>query len=266
MFEARLAQGSILKKLMDAIKDLVSEANLDVSSEGVSMQAMDSSHVSLVALVLRKVGFEHYRADRSISLGISLASMAKVMKCAGNDDTITLKADDQGDNVTFIFESPKQNRLSHFALKLMDIDSEHLGIPDTEYKCVVRMSSQEFARIVREMGVIGDTVKIAATKEGVKFTVSGDLGTGSIICKQNPSVDDEEDNVSIKLDDDVALTFALRYLNFFTKATPLSPTVCLKMSPDVPLVVEYKIENLGYVRYYLAPKIEEEEGTSSQEA
>jgi proliferating cell nuclear antigen len=51
----------------------------------------------------------------------------------------------------------------------------------------------------------------------------------------------------------------MRYLNFFCKAAPLSPTVTLSLSKDVPLVVEFKIENYGYVRYYLAPKIDEDE-------
>lgn len=37
------------------------------------------------------------------------------------------------------------------------------------------------------------------------------------------------------MNEPVQLTFALRYLNFFTKATPLSPTVILSMSADVPL-------------------------------
>jgi len=248
---------------MESIKDLVNEANFDCSSTGITLQAMDSSHVSLVALFLRADGFQHYRADRNISLGISLASMAKILKIAGNDDIITLRAEDAGDAVTFMFESPKQTRLSSFSLKLMDIDSEHLGIPDTEYKCSVKMPSSEFQRIVREITVIGDTVKISASKEGVKFSVSGDMGTGSIICKQNPSVDEEDDAVVIKLEDEVSLTFALRYLNFFAKATPLSDVVTLKMSPDVPLVVEYKIQtedgDMGHIRFYLAPKIAEDE-------
>ena len=38
-----------------------------------------------------------------------------------------------------------------------------------------------------------------------------------------------------QMNEPVQLTFALRYLNFFTKATPLSPTVTLSMSADVPL-------------------------------
>lgn len=96
MFEARLVQGGILKKLIEAIKDLVTDANLDCSSTGVSLQAMDSSHVSLVSLFLRNDGFQHYRADRNISLGLNLGSLSKVLKCAGNDDIITLKADDNG--------------------------------------------------------------------------------------------------------------------------------------------------------------------------
>lgn len=31
------------------------------------------------------------------------------------------------------------------------------------------------------------------------------------------------------------------------------------MSHDVPLVVEYKIADMGHIRYYLAPKIDDEE-------
>jgi len=266
MFEARLIQGVTLKKIMEAIKELVQEANFDCSSTGISLQAMDTSHVSLVALFLRAEGFSPYRADRNISLGITLASMVKVLKCAGNDDVITLKAEDSGDSVTFLFESPKQTRISQFTLKLMDIDSEHLGIPETDYKCIVKMPAEEFQRICREMMIMGDTVKISATKEGVKFAVSGDIGSGSIICKQGAGVDDEEDDsVSIKLEDEVSLTFALRYLNNFCKATPLSSHVVLKMSPDVPLVVEYSIgEEMGHIRFYLAPKIADDGEAASE--
>ena len=42
MFEAKLNEGVLIKKLVDSIKDLVSDINLDVSSTGISLQAMDS--------------------------------------------------------------------------------------------------------------------------------------------------------------------------------------------------------------------------------
>lgn len=67
---------------------------------------MDTSHVSLVSLLLRADGFDPYRCDRNISLGINMNTMAKVIRCAGNDDIITIKAEDGGDTVAFQFESP----------------------------------------------------------------------------------------------------------------------------------------------------------------
>lgn len=56
-------------QVVEAIKDLIEDANFDCNNSGFSLQAMDSSHVSLVALSLRADGFEHYRCDRNISMG-----------------------------------------------------------------------------------------------------------------------------------------------------------------------------------------------------
>ena len=77
MFEARLVQGSLLKKVLESIKDLVTDANFDCSSNGFALQAMDSSHVSLVALLLRSDGFEHYRCDRNMTMGMNLTNMVR---------------------------------------------------------------------------------------------------------------------------------------------------------------------------------------------
>jgi proliferating cell nuclear antigen len=106
--------------------------------------------------------------------------------------------------------------------------------------------------------VLGDTCTISCTKEGIRFSVTGDLGTGNVLTRANPNPEKEQERVVIDMEEPVELNFALRYLNFFTKATPLSGSVILSMSPDVPVVVEYPIEDVGYVKYYLAPKIDED--------
>jgi len=253
-------EGHILKKLVDAMKDLITDANIDVSSNGLSLQAMDSSHVSLCSVLLRSDGFDHFRADRNNTLGLNFGSLSKILKCAGNDDIITLKAEDEGDSINFMFETKSQDRISDFEMKLMDIDSEHLGIPGQDYKVVIQMPSAEFQRICRDMQVLGEICTIKAEKGGVKFSVSGDIGVGHIT-RRPSSKDDEKDEEKtvIDIEEPLELTFALRYLSLFTKATPLSSTVTLKMSPEVPLVVEYPIGDAGHIRYYLAPKIDDEE-------
>lgn len=71
--------------------------------------------------------------------------------------------------------------------------------------------------------------------------------------------DDVNDKVVISLEESVTQTFSLRYLNNFTKATSLCDSVMLRMGQDVPLEVEYKIGDFGALRYYLAPKIDDDE-------
>jgi proliferating cell nuclear antigen len=37
MFEARLNQGIILKKIIEALKDLVTDVNIDCNADGISL-------------------------------------------------------------------------------------------------------------------------------------------------------------------------------------------------------------------------------------
>lgn len=259
MFEARLIQGSLLKKVLEAIHSICDDINWDCTSSGISVQTMDTSHVCLVSLELNSDGFEPYRCDRNITLGLKAQTMLKILKCAGNDDSVTLRAQDSTDTLSIIFESQNSEKTSHFDIKLMDIDSEHLGIPDTQYNAVVKMPSHEFQRVCRDLSQIGDSVLIACTKDGVQFSVQGDIGTGKVTLRQSCSVDKEDEQTSIELNEPVQLTFAMRFLNFFTKATPISSTVSLSLKAASPLVVEYPIGDFGHVRFYLAPKIEDEE-------
>lgn len=232
------------------------------------MQAMDNSHVALSSVELRCDGFDPYRCDRPMSIGISLSALNKIVRTAANEDILTIKKDDDGDSLGLVFEGSKTDRVAEYDMKLMDIDSEHLGIPDTQYDAVVRMSSSEFARITRDLANVGDTVKIEVSKEGVGFSAEGEIGNAKLTLKQGSGSavvadDDEEDDdedkpkskkrktggaagssggdemvpVRIQLQQSVSLTFSLKYLQNFAKAAPLCKEVALHMSNEVPLLV-----------------------------
>jgi proliferating cell nuclear antigen len=72
-----------------------------------------------------------------------------------------------------------------------------------------------------------------------------------------------EEATIIEMQEPVSLTFALRYMNSFTKASSLLEQVTISLSSELPVVVEYKIAEMGYVRFYLAPKIEDDEEMKS---
>jgi proliferating cell nuclear antigen len=67
----------------------------------------------------------------------------------------------------------------------MDIDTDTLGIPDTEYDVCVSMPSADFARIVRDLSALGESVKIDVSKDGVRFSAEGEAANGNILVKQS---------------------------------------------------------------------------------
>lgn len=264
-------------------------------------------------------------------LGINLGSLTKVIKCAKDNDLVTLKADDSGESLGLTFESSNTDRIGEYSIKLLDIDQEHLGIPVTQYDSVISMPSSEFQRICRDLSQLGESIRIDASKEGIRFSVEGDVGKASVLLKQSsgasiereeeseeeeeeeeeeedvkPNVDEDEegdvkpkdkkrksskggnktkkvkkakkdvveDGVSISLQQQVSLTFSLKYLNNFTRvseaifhekhaniykqSTPLSNRVTLSLSKDIPLLLEYEFA-AGHIKYFLAPKIGDED-------
>ena len=223
----------------------------------MSLQAMDGSHVALVSLNLSMEGFEHYRADTNMVLGVNVALLAKVMKLADPSDSITLSADDNATHLKLIFENPKTERTTEFTMNLIQLDNEHLAIPETEYSSIVSINSSEFTKICKELYSLNETLTITTSQEFVQFSVESEVGSGSIKIGANDSGPKEE-QTTLEVTDSVTQQFAIRYLNMFNKASSLSTFTRLCLHEDQPLVVEYKIESLGTLKYYLAPKINDE--------
>lgn len=108
--------------------------------------------------MLKSDGFETYRCDRSLSIGLNVVSLGKIVKAASNDDVVTIKADQDTDLLNIVFESPsnlsstsysreESERISEYDMKLMDIDSEHL-VKSFEKKLILRVSMRTTSTLV----------------------------------------------------------------------------------------------------------------------
>ncbi|KAI1718184.1 proliferating cell nuclear antigen [Ditylenchus destructor] len=261
MFEAKLGQSALLKKIIEAIKDLVADAPFDCTETAMNLQAMDASHVALVSLKLENGLFEKYRCDRTFNIGLNLIELSKILKCAKNEDSCLVRYDeDDGDSITFTFEDV-HGRKQDIIQKLMSIDAEHLGIPEQKYACVIEMPSVEFQRTCRDIGMFSDSLSItsAKTSGNIVFSGKGDSVTNTVTYSAGSATadDDENEAISIVVREEVKVSYAIKYMNMFTKATSLSGRVRVSLSNNVPMAIEYGVEDNGYIRFYLAPKIEE---------
>lgn len=156
-----------------------------------------------------------------------------------------------------IFENAKTERTTEFNLNLITIDSEHLAIPETDYQSVVTINSNEFSKICKELFSLSETVQVTTSADNVIFSVEGEVGSGSVKLGQNDS-DKKEEQTLLEVTEPVQQQFALRYLNMFNKAASISTFTRLCLHQEQPLVVEFKIDNLGVLKYFLAPKISDE--------
>lgn len=242
MLEAKLQHASILRRLFESIKDMVTDVNLECDETGLRLQAMDQSHVALVALKLDDVGFVHFRCDRERSLGLNLPSVCKVFKLCNPNDSCNIQNEEDSESVMFVFENEADERLSSFSLRLMAIDQDALQVPDDpgQSDVVVKMSAKDFANTIRTMGEFSDSVRIEVDKLGIKFVTQGDLGLGEVLMKPKPFSSDEG-GVEIQVNSPVSQTYAVKYLSHFAKAASLSNLVTLCLSSQNPIEVRFDI-------------------------
>jgi len=138
------------------------------------------------------------------------------------------------------------------------VDGEALGVPDVQYEVVTKVPSADFKAAVSELKDVGDNMSITTSPEGLKLAVTGDMGTGFVLMKPKDGGDTGE-TLTITGDKAVTLSFGMRYMNLFTRATALTKTCTIHMSEGEPIMLHYPLndENHGFLRFLLAPKLDD---------
>jgi len=285
IFEGTLVQHRILKNIFDAIKDLINEAYLDCSGEGISFQAMDPSHVCCVAFELNVNGFYSYSCNHPVRIGINVRKFSELLHLAQEDELMTLRVTDENSD-KLIINLDRESQSSEFQLKLVNLDVDYLEIPESNYTFNFKIPSLKFQHIFRTLAEIGEIVTICPSSNGPRFRVAGMFMSANVflpLCKNKPKEASLEVRAGAGMnkgpikcakeqtsrhEQSSNFDFALKYVLYFVKATPLAKDVSISLDIDLPLFIEYKILNtkqdkIGSLRYYLAPNVFEEMTESS---
>lgn len=256
MFEARFASPTFLKRILESIKDLVTDANLLCTEDGMELQAMDAAHVCLISLTILADACTTYSCSQTLTLGLSITNFSKILKCVDADDSLILTVEDGGSTLDISAESSSGTQTSAFSMNLMDIDADHLSIPDTAYACSVKMSSADFTKRTRDLQMFGDTCSLAVTEEALTMAVRGDLGSATVVFKaaKDPTA---KDSTEVDCSEPTTLCVAIKYLVSIIKAQGLNEQVTLFLSAGTPIHIVYDMGDRGSLGFHLAPKMEE---------
>ena len=72
LFEIKTVQSGAFRSLVEAIKEIVTEANIEFSSEGIKIVNVDETHTVLVYLKLYADRFENYFCPKKYILGVNM--------------------------------------------------------------------------------------------------------------------------------------------------------------------------------------------------
>lgn len=234
----------VLKKLVDAVKELVKETTFHVCQDGVKMQCMDSSHVSLIQINLKdSLGLNTH--SRQVSIGLNLDNLSKILRmCDGEEVSL-----DTSDSCKLFVQS-SGSRESLLSVSLLDIDMETMDVPEFEYPSGVCMKNTEFSKIVRDFKDCDDEMSISIIKNSVIFRTCNSR-FASCEVKLNAG-----DDILIEHDAELETTceLSLKYMSSFCKACPLSDSLTIQIGPELPASFRFPVVGSDFIVFFLAPR------------
>ena len=235
--------------LFQNLRVFTQEVFIVLEEEKLYIQCMDTSHISMLEISIDKSWFDNYMPPKSDTFGISTALLNKVFHTHKQGQSIELHLDDEHLHIHYLNGKKKEKV---FKLKLMDIDSETLGIPEQEYNVKLNIETKAFKSIVDELSLFSDTTTIHCTDENIGFHAQNDM------CETCTNITNEK-TISYNVSDEVHTTFNLKYLQLFCQFNKVSDKIKIYMSNDLPLRFEYTLNDNSYVCFYLAPKMDDDE-------
>jgi proliferating cell nuclear antigen len=273
----RFKTADTFKNLIFTIKDVIDKANLKCTKDGIVLQAMDGALVALVDLAIEKTSLKKYVCEQAMDYGLNIDQLSKILKACSKNDKLTISSHKSQDHLEIKIEG--NAKIATYKLSLLDIEQDTISFPDVDFQGIATVLSTQFNKICSSLSIMAekeDAIIISMKPEGLSFESSnGVMCTGQmeIITREmyESSKDEMEDEGERKSEDEeevdetqfskidltedvVKATFSLKYLTIFSKAFSLSKNVTFKLFGELPIMIEYIIDDFGYLRFYLAQR------------
>ncbi len=246
ILEIKTVQANTFKQVVDALKEILMDVNLEFDETGLKIVALDNTHVVLVHLKLEADKFETYYCEKPLYVGINMLKLHLLIKTITNSDVLTLFVDRNDSNhLGIMIENPDKNLKTLYKLSMLDINVINIKIPPVDFQTVITMPSVDFQKIIRDMHNLADYIEIRNVGNQITFSCKGDF------CTQETTISAEKNQgVSITKNAEqeheiIQGVYSLKYLSTFTKCTNLSNVVEIYIKNAYPLILSYQVANLG---------------------
>ncbi|KAI4291151.1 proliferating cell nuclear antigen [Pancytospora philotis] len=242
---------TMLKKIIESLADIVDQMEIKANEKGLAIQVMDSMHVALVDIFMRKEIFSKFRCDRDIHLGVPIKNLLTILRGITLEETSVLRFSCEDKPETLKIEHTMANSYYVFDVTLYEIGTANYSVPQLEYDSVARMPCEQFRTITKNIGSFGEYISLNCEKDRFSFRQTGDLTKSAMTLLSDSS------SVSVDCSEAVKVEIAMKYINLVNKVSYLSNALSINLGTTAPAFFEVRLyDTLGQIRFYVAPKVD----------
>jgi proliferating cell nuclear antigen len=240
--------------ILDILDKLQPEVNVQFLEEGMRIQALDTTNICYIQIHVPRSDFKRYiLADQVCRvLGWDVRAVSKMVKVKSDTVVIVYHAE-KSDVVTFRMDTRDGGSSSEFSMKLMEIDSETLEVPDVDDEdvtVIAKMTCGKFGSVVSQLHEVNSRsggITISARDGDIHFDATGTSGSGHIVLKCTSL---KGGGSGIKVE------YSCDFIKRFCRGSCLGGEyVILRMTEGQPLRLEYPFLEESCAEFILAPKI-----------
>ena len=232
-----------LKNFTDAIV-------MNIEPERLYIQGMDNSHICVYELILHSSWFEKWEVESTCIFGLSLPILNKILHICSDKQTILIHSENDEDLEIDFTSDEKGEFNKYLKMPLMDITSDMLHIPDSEYDVDIEMDSKKFKGIIDELSNFNEALNITCDENQVVMESSSSEGAMKVVIE----IDDIE-LLAIVEGKELNASFGIKYIAQMSQFHKVSTNCQLHLTENMPLQLKYELDEECMMRFYLAPKI-----------
>ncbi|BAA79401.2 DNA polymerase sliding clamp B2 [Aeropyrum pernix K1] len=233
--------------MVASIEKIIEEGVFVATGEGLSLRALDTSHVAMVDLYYPNTAFIEYDiGGESVEFGVSFDLLSKVLRRARKEDELVLEV--EGSRLAVKLKSRGERT---FRIPQVVMTYEKLPEPKVSFTVRARMLGSTFREAVRDLEPHSETLTLRALEDALLLVGSSEMATVEIELSQSRG-----SLLDYEAESQDRASYSIEYFSEMLSAAQAADAVVVSFSEDAPVRVDMEYLGGGRLTFYVSPKIE----------
>jgi len=245
----------IFSSIWKLVASVVEEVPLQVTKDGLLIQAMDPSHVAMLDMTIKSssfTGFEEIEANKTLCFD---ASEFKKRLDAINPEKekVNILHDEEKAKIIFDIVNPETQRKRRLRLPLLDYGDEELPNPKINFHGKAKFPLADMNQALTDASMVSQHINVSMFKEGneekLTFEAIGDMGESFLEVNTFSSI-----SINNEVEKATSVYTTSWLGSFIAGIKPLAKQINIELATDMPIKISINEKNID-CKLYLAPCI-----------